>query len=691
VATLTVTSFSAGTHSLTASYGGDVNNGISSGATSQVVNYAKTTTAVTTSAATVLVGAPVTFTANLSGFVGTPTGTVSFLDGTTQIGTGAVSATGVATFTTSALALGQHSISASYGGDANNGTSSSNALTETIQQTTATNVTASKNPALGGVPVSFTATVTTANGATATGTVKFLDGTTLLATQTLAAGVATYTTSSLSVGSHMITAVYSGDTNDVTSTSTVLSESIIDAGTTTVLMASANPATEGTAVTFTATVTGTGAAPTGTVQFLNGTVVLGTATLNASGVASFTTTTLGAGVQSITASYSGDTNNSPSVSAAVSEVVQSPTTTIVNSSSNPATTGNTVTLTATVTETFTNPTITPTGTVSFYDGTTLLGKGTLAANGTATTTVTTFAVGTHSITAVYSGDQVDLASTSNALSENVVAVVTKTSLGLSSSTATTIQQVVMVAVVSSTSQVPITGTITFLNGTTVIGTAAVQKDGSATLLHFFAVGKYNLTASYGGDTSNTPSVSGADPLTVTLAGDPEISVTPNAATITSGQHTNLTVTLQAQNGFDETMQLGCAGLPALVNCYFTPSTVTVKAGGTASSNLLIDTASPILSGESSASVRSEGWSKVFAAGLLPMALLGLLLVRGRRKFGPLLSALLLVAMAGGTMVLSGCGTVTASSAAKGTYNIVVTAISEQTNVTHSFDVTLTVQ
>ena len=91
--------------------------------------------------------------------------------------------------------------------------------------------------------------------------------------------------------------------------------------TSTGLAADHNPATVGQTVTFTATVTGSGGTPTGTVQFEDGTTTLGTAALNGSGVASFATSTLASGTHSITAAYNGDTNFAGSASSVLTETV----------------------------------------------------------------------------------------------------------------------------------------------------------------------------------------------------------------------------------------------------------------------------------------------------------------------------------------------------------------------------------
>ena len=197
-------------------------------------------------------------------------------------------------------------------------------------QAATTTVTSSVNPSLSGQSVTFTATVAGAAGSTPapTGTVTFLDGTNSLGSGALsAAGQATFATSSLSEGPHMITAVYSGDTNYAGSTSAVLTQVVNSASqvsSTVTLTSSANPSSPGQSVTFTATVTGPSGStstPTGSVTFFEGTTSLGTGPLNASAVASFSISTLAAGSDPVTAQYSGDANFSGSTSAVLTQTV----------------------------------------------------------------------------------------------------------------------------------------------------------------------------------------------------------------------------------------------------------------------------------------------------------------------------------------------------------------------------------
>ena len=209
-----------------------------------------------------------------------------------------------------------------------------------------------------------------------------------------------------------------------------MSQTVNALTTTTALGSSQNPSIVGQSVTFTATVTG-GSSPTGTVAFSGGGITgCGSQTLNGSGVATCTTTTLSAGSnQTITAVYSGNANNATStgtVSQTVNTpVVASPTSTTLTSSTNPSTFGQSVSLTATVTPVGGG---TPTGTVEFFDGTTLLGTFTLGGSGLSSSALApnqaglstaALSQGTHSITAVYSGDSLDNPSTSSPLTQVV--------------------------------------------------------------------------------------------------------------------------------------------------------------------------------------------------------------------------------------------------------------------------------
>lgn len=231
---------------------------------------------------------------------------------------------------------------------------STKSVSFTIKASTTTSISSSKNPSAYHQSVTFTAKVTDSFGATPTGTVTFKNGAASLGAVALSGGVATLTTSALAVGSHSITASYAGSGKNLASTSSALTQTVNKASTTTTLKSSVDPASFHQAVTFTATVSGAfGGSTAGTVTFKNGTAVLGTGTLNASGVATFSTGGLTVGIHSITATYGGNGNFLSSASSPLAQTVnKASTTTTLVSSLNPSTRGQTVTFTATVTGTF---------------------------------------------------------------------------------------------------------------------------------------------------------------------------------------------------------------------------------------------------------------------------------------------------------------------------------------------------
>ena len=240
---------------------------------------------------------------------------------------------------------------------------------------------ASVNPALISTAVTFTATVTSPAGGPG-GSVSFYDGETLLGSGTLGLSLASYTTSSLTLGAHSITSVYSGDSNFSTLSSSVLTETVIAITTTTTLTVLPNPLFDGQSATFTATVTPapTGS-PAGIISFYSGATLLGTGTLAASGVATLTISTLAVGDDSLTAVYPGNPGFTASTSSVLTETVMTAFT--VAGPSTPVTVGpggaatfdltvpplggafdSVVTLSATglppgATFTFTPPTVTP--------------------------------------------------------------------------------------------------------------------------------------------------------------------------------------------------------------------------------------------------------------------------------------------------------------------------------------------
>jgi hypothetical protein len=427
---------------------------------------------------------------------GTPTGTVTFSDGSTPLGSSPLNA-GIATFSTAVLAVGLHSINAVYSGDSNFSGSSGSLSQSVNRATTTTTLTSSVNPSGLDQPVTLTATITPQYGGQASGTVTVKDGATTLGSEPVSGNAASITTSGLAVGTHSITAVYSGDSNFTGSASNALSQVVTKATTTTTLLSSINPSVQGKSVTFTAAVSSLAGTPTGKVKFPNGTAVLATVTLT-SGSAKYTNSKLPAGSNSITAVYEGDANNNGSMSSPVNQFVIAATTTTLTSSPNPSIYGLAVAFTATVISSIGSP---PDGEiVTFKQGTTELGVGTLS-SGTATFSDSTLAVGTKSIKAVYVGDANFASSTSKAVGQVISKATSTTTLASSLNPSKVGQSVTFTASVVPQFSGKVTGTVTFYDGTTALKIGSLSGGVASYTTSTLAIGTHSITATYNGSTS----------------------------------------------------------------------------------------------------------------------------------------------------------------------------------------------
>ena len=533
-ATFATALLSVGSHTITATYNGDTNFMSSAGddsASPQVVNQASTTTTVGSAPNPSVSGQTITFTATVAPVLpgaGLPSGTVNFTEGATTLASSvALNGSDQATFTTSSLAVGSHTITAVYSGDTNFKTSTGDdsASPQVVSQaSTTTTLASAPNPSVSGETVTFTATVAPVSpgAGTPTGTVNFTEGATTLASSVTLNGSdqATFTTPSLAVGSHTITAVYSGDTSFKTSTGgdSASPQVVNQASTTTTLASAPNPSVSGQTVTFTATVApvspGAGT-PTGTVNFTEGATTLAFGvTLNGSDQATFTTSSLAVGSHTVTAAYSGDTNFKTSTgddSAAPQMVNKASTTTTLASAPNPSVSGQTITFTATVAPVSPGAG-TPSGTVNFTEGATTLASGvTLNGSDQATFTISSLAVGSHTITAIYSGDTNFTTLTGDdSASPQVVNKASTTTAVTSAPNPSTVGQTVTftatVAPVSPGSGTP-TGTVNFTEGATTLASSVTLNgsDQATFTTSSLASGSHTITATYSGDSNFTTS------------------------------------------------------------------------------------------------------------------------------------------------------------------------------------------
>jgi hypothetical protein len=139
-----LTGINAGTYpaGVSANFAGDATYAASSATNSLTISKANTSTSVTSNNNPSAGNEPVTFTATVTSGGGTPTGQVDFKDGGSTIGSGTLNGSGQATYTTSTLSQGSHSITAEYVGDTNFNSSASSAITQTVVEplSTCTNV-----------------------------------------------------------------------------------------------------------------------------------------------------------------------------------------------------------------------------------------------------------------------------------------------------------------------------------------------------------------------------------------------------------------------------------------------------------------------------------------------------------------------------------------------------------------------
>ena len=549
--TLSTSFTTAGTHSITAVYGGDSNNaGSTSAIASQTVVTTPSVTSVTVNANPVATGTSITFTVTVSG--NSPTGTVNIMEGPI----GPVSLTvltlsgGKATFTGTLSGFfgtaGTHTITAVYSGDANNGSSTSSVLNLVFSGTTL-----AVNPGVvaTGQPVAMTGTVV---GKSPTGTVTFKNGSTTLGSATLAAGQANFSTSFATAGTESITATYSGDANNPTSSTANAPYSVIvttAAGLlpSVSLTASATHLAAGgngtAAVTITANASSSYNLIT-SVTLLQNAGSGYTALEQASsiyGIATPQTYNLTLPVGTYQFELTGiDSQGNSATSAAISVTVSAgnseATATRLAVSANPVPVGQSETFTATVTGN------SPTGTVAFIDGGTTIGTATLAA-GQAAFTKPHLTPGTHAITVVYGGDANNTSSTSATTSLVVALAQSTTSIALGANPVVIGQNIAITA--SITGWVP-TGTVTFMNGSTVIGSAAVSGGQAVLYTAFATAGSYSITANYSGDGNNTASgTTSASTLNVVAAS--ATTLAGSASQIVSGQQVSFSASVSGNN------------------------------------------------------------------------------------------------------------------------------------------------
>ncbi len=270
-----------------------------------VVKQAATSTGVNASPILSTYGHTFTLTSRVRSGSLTPTGSVTFQSGGTVLGTAALTTGEVSLENTTPLPVGKDTITASYSGDGNF-LASTGSVTITVSKAGPAIAWSIPQPISYGIPLSAAQLDATAS---VPGTFVY----------TPAAGAV------LDAGTHSLSVTFTPtDTANYIDQTKTVSITVDKAASTTALTPSAATSTFGLPLTFTARVHSPGGSPTGKVTFTDGTLALGAITLDGSGEAIYSSTTLSVGSHTLTASYGGSVDFATSVSTSVSVTVVAP-------------------------------------------------------------------------------------------------------------------------------------------------------------------------------------------------------------------------------------------------------------------------------------------------------------------------------------------------------------------------------
>jgi hypothetical protein len=715
-ASLTLSSLSVGSHSITASYSGDNNFlAAASAPVSQTVTKSPTTTTLTAAPNPSMFGQNVVLSVSVTasgGGAGIPSGTISFSDGSTTLGTVALDSAGKASLGLSSLGVGMHILAAAYGGD-NNFTSSSatgaGGVTQVVNRsTTTTTLSSSSNPSVFGQAVTLTAAVVASGGGAGIppGAINFSEAGIPLASVALDnTGRASVTLTSLALGSHSLSASYAGNSSFLASSSTPLSQFVNKDSVLMSLNSAPNPSTYRESVTFTLQVSAAppgGSSgtpiPTGTVTLTEGASVLGVATLDLSGKTSFVLGNLTTGVHSIGATYGGDTNfTNGLLSNHPQEVDKAPTQTTLSSSLNPVTNVSSITLSARVT----SGGGIPSGNEVFLDGTTQLAAVPLDGSGSALLPLSNLSIGNHNFTAVYRGDGNFATASSPVVKETVVDSHSSVKLSSSANPQTVTEAVTFVAsVVPALGGIATGGTVTFMDGQQPLGTIPLVNSGASITTNALAVDDHNITAVYQAGAIPGPfdgvslplveTINAASPIGI-IGGNSQdftIAIQQPSSQIRAGDTFTTDVVLTPVNGLTGAIATLCAGVPEGATCTVTPDIATLDGKTPISATLSIATTAP-----TTVSTASPLGGSGVSASLLPLGLVPLGLCLCSASVGKRKSRLFVLMLLAG--LLAGCGGTTfvrkplPANTPPGTYTITVQ--SQSGSVAHSGQIILAVK
>jgi hypothetical protein len=271
---------------------------------------------------------------------------------------------------------------------------------------------------------------------------------------------------------------------------------------------------------------------------------------------------------------------------------------------------------------------------------------------------------------------------------------TATYLGSSTTNSAAPQTILAATVLNSTGDptpAPI-GTVTFFNGTAVVGSGPLDSSDVATVTLNLPAGSYTVTAYYSGDLLHAASTSPV--VTVNVSGTGfNLNVNPATVTVAAKQNATVTVTLSSVNGFADAIGLGCASLPGGVTCHFSSISTNLTANETPSQtiHLNIDTNNPLTVGSSTVNTYSGNRGAYLAGLFLPFSLFfGWVFWRFRKRYAAALTRSLVLLLSGVVLLLTGCAEINIGYAAPGTYVIQVTGIAASSGIANYQNVTLNI-
>jgi hypothetical protein len=646
-------------------------------------------------------------TAQATSGLGVPTGPVTFYEDLISIGTVNLDSTGKATLQPTPPVPGVHAFLATYPGQgAYPKTQSVKFFVLFPKYTTTLSLTSSPNPSILGTSVLFTATVSSSDGTTP-GPITLYDNstnTTLASLTPNSAGMATFSTSSLALGYHSITATYTGDNAHNSASASVDQDVINGYATNTQLTCTPSPTPVFSNVQLNASVSSSNGTPTGSLLFLDGNTPLATDTLPLHTLLDPVTSS---GTHIFTVKYQPDPTTNFGSSSATCQVQVSglPTTSVLTVAQPSTAAGSNVTLTANVAPVTPIASPQPTGSVTFiysYTSQALsvnLGTVPLSSAGVAVLNLTSIPSGSGTLTCTYSGDTVFTTSACTAAPIVIVAPAATSALTLSSDAnpARVGQPITFTLQLTSNGVSAGAGqalTLTYNpTGTApIVAPLVTDASGSATLNlpTGLPVGSYPITAAFNG-TSTLQGSSAALTEVVTNAPLPDFALSgPGSFSFVTSGPGAASLQVSSLNGFAGSVSLSCGGnVPIYYTCGLSPSSATLAAGGLAGIAL---TLTPIRH-TAALHVPTRPGEREAPRGLITLAALALVSFAGVRRRARMLRAvslsLLLIAVACGVTACGGDSAIPGTP--PGPYALTITATSNgATPVVHTLNVTANV-